>query len=278
MGLFQRLKKSASKAGIYPEPTNCPTPQDLGYSQVKSKLSPHIIEAVPGQNGHLPDWFLEFVDAFPIFGHDEAPFLAGGCVRRAVQREQVTRAVGDPFPWDFDIWFNSEEQFNTFTLWFVDQGAVVESEKGHCTNLKFVSEGWKIQLHRIQWFNSLPQLFDYFDYSICQFAFGNRERLVLYSNGSWNTIFHHDLPENCIYWNKSSWNDLQGKQLVANNLDKNPLNSFWRIQKYYDQGFRFSETTAKDFMKSYLTQVSKGQSPYIDLDENQFPVSAMMGS
>jgi len=260
MSLWKTLLRSRSELigliGLLPkyrytsaQQENATTVGQYGFKDITTDQAP-FRSCHDVMKGDTP-WFTEFVEAFPIFGVT-SPWLAGGSVRRAMIRENGL------MNFDFDIFFESDLQYQAYLAWFLEQGALIQYETQWQTTLTVPDTNWRIQLGK-RFSSSLHQLLSSFDFTICKFAFANATRKK-WVDGLWYDEVN--LEHNTFFWTEDAWEDTVNKRLKAQpHVLSNPIGSFIRIQKYYDQGFIFTKEEAALFMHYYLQHITKGDVP-----------------
>jgi len=150
------------------------------------------------------------------------PWLAGGSIRRTLQRQSVLES-------DFDFFFKNQEQFDTFVKQVKESGGwQVGSNKNNVT-LRMPSVApesvdvdefepykpeIKIQAIKLAFYESIEQVIDSFDFTICQFGFDG---------------------ENLYFGDYSLW-DLGRKRLVPHKISY-ATSSLRRLLKYTKAGF-----------------------------------------
>lgn len=159
-------------------------------------------------------------------------YLAGGAIRRTFLSEATIKS-------DYDFFFKNESAFTlakNYWLSKTDSSIIRENEQ----NLSILCDGKIIQLIKIAYYNTVEDLLNSFDYTICQFAI--------------------DLSESnyFIYSSPTAMFDLGGKKLVVNKITY-PVASLRRLIKYTQQGFYACEGCLKEL----LLQSREG-----DLDTN----------
>lgn len=140
-------------------------------------------------------------------------WLAGGAIRRTIQGAKLDS--------DFDFFFQSEEKFQEF-LNLILKGGRVEllehTKTEHNEQLKVKSivnnQEYILQLIKIDYYPTLADCLETFDYTICQFGLDGE------------TLYAGDF---------SLW-DLGRKRLAVNQITF-PVASLRRLLKYSKQGF-----------------------------------------
>lgn len=117
------------------------------------------------------------LDRLPPIGAN-GPWLAGGAIRRTLLRT--------PLDSDFDFFFASQEQYDTFHKAMLSKGAVVVSKNEHNTTFRLPSVAptplgedlfseWEpdinVQAITTQWYADLAAVLDSFDFTLCQFGY-----------------------------------------------------------------------------------------------------------
>ncbi|MCR9214805.1 MAG: hypothetical protein NXI13_13900 [Proteobacteria bacterium] len=161
----------------------------------------------------------------------EGPWLAGGAVRRFVSNK--------PQDSDFDLFFASEGQMEEVKQKLLDAGAKVKNTNDFNTTL--LHKKLLIQLIHIQYYESLEDTLNNFDFSLCKFGYDGTEIVV----GKW-----------------SMW-DLANKRLVPEDISY-ATSTLRRIIKYTRQGF----TICSGGLAHILTQVV--QNPEIIQQEIEY--------
>lgn len=152
------------------------------------------------------DEFFKVADALPLATN--GPWLAGGAVRRTLLRQ--------PLDSDFDIFFANQEQLSTFCDWLETVGAtlLMETEHHKTFRVTLADESRTVQCIRFQFYGSVTELLDSFDFTITQFAYDGE------------TLYCGDY---------SLW-DLARKRLALHKLTFG-VSTLRRLIKYTRQGF-----------------------------------------
>jgi hypothetical protein len=164
--------------------------------------------------------------------------VAGGAVRDAY-------CHNGKMPNDIDLFFKEESDFEeTLSRFGEDKSKKIISKKENDYNISLEIEDedqvqYKIQLINFVYALTIEELFQEFDFTICQFAcdFEN------------------------LYMGKYAVKDALSKQLVVNTLTY-PVSSLRRILKYKDQGYSMCSGAMKDF----ILKVRNGDFPEENLD------------
>jgi len=138
------------------------------------------------------------------------PWIAGGAIRRT--------ALGQEPDSDFDFFFRSVEQLDTFSLSLEARGFTLFRETEHHKHYRGYIDGdpmmRDIQLIRFSFYASAEAVIDSFDFTICMLAFDG-VRLTVGDFTLW---------------------DLGRKRLAVNRITF-PVSSMRRLLKYTRQGF-----------------------------------------
>jgi hypothetical protein len=146
------------------------------------------------------------IDKFPVskyFG----PIIAGGSVRAMVQNKPITT--------DVDIYFTSQKQLDWFKSYLIAKyanGQDVFRKTQFTYSVKMF--GYDLQLMHFKFFNSVDQLFQSFDFTVCQYALTGGD---LYMTEE----AVRDTKDNIVLFTKNSKYN----------------RTFYRIKKYKDKGF-----------------------------------------
>lgn len=104
---------------------------------------------------------------YPLIPSDDFSkdmWIAGGAARRRFRMEKLS---------DIDLFFRNEEALSEFKkktkLTFV-------SESKNCLSYK-TNDGIPVQAIKVRYYNDLDELFDSFDYTLCQFAITNEGKV-----------------------------------------------------------------------------------------------------
>lgn len=151
---------------------------------------------------------------------EDGPWVCGGLLRRAF--------IGQAFDSDVDMFFGYGEQLDATKAWLERMGFVAVNTSQF--NIMYVRGDLKIQLIHFEYFDSLEQVLDSFDFTICQFGFDG-------SN---------------VYTTQNALTDLLGKKLVLNKLTYG-VNTVRRLIKYTNQGF----TACSGVITEILNQVAE---------------------
>lgn len=140
----------------------------------------------------------------------DGPWIAGGAIRRVL--------LGEDIPTDVDVFFRSKEQYDEMERLLTGWGWEKTSQNDHNSVYKIAPDYWpnapKLQLIHIDFYHSAEVLLDYFDFTICQFAFDGVD---------------------LIHGPYSLW-DLGRKRLAVHRIQF-PISSTRRLLKYANQGF-----------------------------------------
>lgn len=178
------------------------------------------------------------------------PWLAGGALRRTL--------LGQPLDSDFDFFFASQEQFDTFSATIKTLGAWQVSKNEHSTTFRLPSKAPQptgedefsdylpeitVQAITTQWYGSLDEVLDSFDFTLCQFGYDGA---------------------NLVCGDYSLW-DLGRRRLVPHRLTYGTA-SLRRLLKYTKQGFTICGGGLSDFLEKVAADpaVIRRETLYID--------------
>ena len=181
---------------------------------------------------------------------DVGPWLAGGALRRTLMRQ--------PLSSDFDFFFASEGQFNRFCEQMKGRGAWIVRKNDHNTTFRLPSEAPKptgedefepykpeieIQAITTQWYDSLEQVLDSFDFTICQFGFDG-VRLVCGDYSLW---------------------DLGRRRLAPHKITFGTA-SMRRLLKYTNQGFTICAGGLSNILQQVVDEpgIIQAETQYLD--------------
>lgn len=176
-----------------------------------------------------------FLDKEPFSDLRKYGWLAGGAVRRIVS--------GQPLDSDFDFFFTNEKQFHSAKQCL--RGKKLYENEFNETWSEFDYNGInrKVQLINIV-HSSVEDLFNQFDFTICQFALSPNS----------TELFTGDF---------SMW-DLARKRLVPHNITR-PISSMRRVLKYSNQGFYACAGCLRAILEAaILNPASLDETQYID--------------
>lgn len=176
-------------------------------------------------------------DVVELISKETGVFLAGGCFRTLVNKSEPIS--------DYDMFFTKKECVEVSKKHFEKKGwsVVFVCPRGELTTLK--KGDLKVQLITKRLYSNVEDAVNSFDITAC---------CVGYEVESASLICHED-------WVKH----VKGKTLAFNTIEY-PVATINRIVKYYNKGYRYSETSLKD----YVMMVSDGKfdpdslSMYID--------------
>lgn len=147
--------------------------------------------------------FNKAVKKLPKLGKN-GPWLCGGAVRRFISGVELDS--------DYDLFFASEEQMEKTIQHIKDKKGKKISENDF--NTTYLFKGLKVQLIHISYYNSIDDVLDSFDFSLCKFGYDGKSITV----GDWTL-----------------W-DVARKKLVPENITY-ATSTLRRIIKYTRQGF-----------------------------------------
>lgn len=138
-------------------------------------------------------------------------YLAGGSLRRLISGE------GFDGKEDFDLFFKDEESINLF--WAQNESVletVYETDKNTSVIYRPPDKEYslRIQVIHFLYYQSLEEIINSFDFTVCQFATDGQE----------------------IVCGKTSLDDLLHKRLVVNRITY-PTSSIFRLAKYMQSGY-----------------------------------------
>lgn len=176
-----------------------------------------------------------------IFSENTNCFIAGGAVRRILLGEQGIKT-------DIDLFFPSDFDFGKALQIFHNNKDKFKFEKETNNHVCFI---WLEQNVPVQLIKIIPKqdcsiedIFNEFDYTICQFAVNYKNLDVLYSGDS--SLF-----------------DLGRKRLVVNQITY-PVASLRRLIKYSKQGFYACQGCLKHFLEITKEIDLNNNTEYID--------------
>jgi hypothetical protein len=178
---------------------------------------------------------------------EDGPWIAGGALRRTIKGQSADS--------DFDFFFKSEQQLKFFeaTLATLNVKSKTENENNlqyvvTCEIKRQVENNTQVihknvdiivQLIKVRYYNSLEEVLDSFDYTICQFGYDGKKLVC---------------GDYALY-------DLARDRLVINRITF-PVASLRRMIKYTKQGFY----ACNGCLNQFLTTVSAQP----ELLENKF--------
>lgn len=116
------------------------------------------------------DKFKTIMAALPPVGQD-GPWLCGGALRRLLR--------GDALDSDWDFFFKDRAQFEAFdaAIRKVPKHTVITSEHANTYGVPVKDQGKpvKVQAVKIAYYQTLADVLDSFDFSICQFGYDGAE-------------------------------------------------------------------------------------------------------
>lgn len=194
------------------------------------------------------DFFLA-LDRLPAVS-EQGPWVAGGSVRRLVMRL--------PQDSDFDFFFHDEEQMNAFCEDMKKRGATVESEGDFNITFslpkvktkpigddEFSKAGpeLKVQAIRIAYFETLSDVLESFDFSICQ--------------GGWDGV--------SLVFGDYTLFDLSNKRLVPGKI-RYGASTLRRIIKYANQGYTICGGGLANILEQVVAnpEIINAQVEYVD--------------
>ncbi len=181
---------------------------------------------------------------------ENGPWLAGGALRRTLLRK--------PLESDFDFFFASAEQFEAFCAKVKADGGYTVSSSQHNTTFRLPSTAPKpigedefapaepeiiVQAITTQWYGSLADVVDSFDFTLCQFGYDGTH-LVCGDYALW---------------------DLGRGSLVPHKLTFATA-SLRRLLKYTKQGYRICSGGLSDMLEQVLRapEIVRAETTYID--------------
>lgn len=158
----------------------------------------------------------------------EGPWIAGGSIRRLVLNT-------DPIKADIDFFFKNENQCTVFIEDLKNKGFLKKSETKHAISFEKQVNDKKIiiQAVKINYYESLEDCLESFDFTICQCGFDG---------------------ENLIFGSFFLW-DLGRKKLAVNKITFASA-SVRRMIKYADQGFTVCEGCITSILNSVVEDPS----------------------
>lgn len=154
------------------------------------------------RSGEWPEWFTTIADKFSPSA--DGPWMAGGAIRNLVTQQ--------PHTTDFDYFFKNQEQLNQWRADVEKIGAIKVFETEN--SISYTYQNITLQAVKIQFYTSLEEVIDSFDFTICQFGY----------DGSQFVIGNYSL---C---------DTFRKRLVLHKLTY-PVPTIRRLIKYTKQGY-----------------------------------------
>lgn len=154
------------------------------------------------RSGEWPEWFTTITDKFSPF--PDGPWLAGGAIRNLITQQ--------PHATDFDYFFKDQEQLSHWRAYVEKMGAVKVFETEN--SISYTYQNVTLQAVKIQFYASLEEVIDSFDFTICQFGY----------DGSQFVIGNYSLF------------DTFRKRLVLHKLTY-PVPTIRRLIKYTKQGY-----------------------------------------
>lgn len=158
---------------------------------------------------------------------ENGPWLAGGAIRKTL--------AGEVLDSDYDFFFKDEEQMkraSEFLGCHANFISVKENEYNKCFKLFSQLDHLKeitIQLIHFQYYETLEECLNSFDYTICQMGFDGT-----------NLVF----GDYTLY-------DFARKRLVVNKITY-PVGSLRRLIKYTKQGFYACDGTLGEFLQTVI--------------------------
>lgn len=152
-------------------------------------------------------------------------FIAGGFVRRILLKEKLET--------DIDLFFKTKEEFDTVYSYFEKNEKCNKIRKTD-TNITYIVEinnsKYKIQLININYFNSIEEVLDSFDFTICMVGLDNKNDLYAGIRSLW---------------------DISRKRLVVNHITY-AISSIRRLYKYGNQGYTFCSGTIHSILQEVV--------------------------
>jgi hypothetical protein len=199
--------------------------QKLSYTEISKKYGWKTQDLVT---------VLEFLNPYtakPVKLHG-AVWLGGGALRRPILKQDT---IGES---DFDFFFETEAGYTSFLAFVVSLGFKVKKEMPSNITLTCTIKGDKdlvaeivFQLIRIAYYPTAEELFQSFDFTLCQFAM--------------------ELGTDTLLCGDTALYDVARKRIVLNKITY-PVASMRRIIKYTNQGFY----ACGGFLKEFLQAIS----------------------
>lgn len=154
--------------------------------------------------------------------HKDKVWLAGGAIRRTL--------IGDLLTSDLDFFFKSEDDLKQFRKELIDKGAeeVTKNDHQETYSIQIKNKSYLIQLIKINYYDSVEDVLNSFDFTITQFAYDGKD---------------------LICGDYSLW-DLARKRLALHKLTYG-VATMRRLIKYTNQGY----TACAGVMQSILEAV-----------------------
>ena len=157
-------------------------------------------------------------------------WIAGGALRRPILKQDTIKES------DFDLFFGSEQDWKTVRERLISRGFQPKRENEFNDELTF--EGTKngepvlvkVQLIKIEYYNSLEDVLNSFDFTLCQLGW--------------------EVSSDDFVCSDTALFDIANKKLVVHHITY-PVASLRRILKYTKQGFY----ACQGFMTEFLSQV-----------------------
>lgn len=166
-------------------------------------------------------------------------WIAGGSVRRVLMGEKEVKS-------DIDVFVPNKEAFSLLEDFLLKKGFQVLKSNDNNITFQFQYEDKKaeIQLISAVFGESIENILDEFDYTICQFAINPKDI-------------------NTLYCSDSALFDLARKRLVINKITY-PVASLRRLIKYTFQGFYACEGCLQEFLQISQNLTIDDKVKYID--------------
>ncbi|WP_342423072.1 hypothetical protein [Paenibacillus sp. FSL E2-0178] len=164
-------------------------------------------------------------------------WLAGGAIRKTLQGIKIDS--------DFDFFFRSKEQFDTYEKELIALGAKLtrKTEPNHTYCLTFKNEPVMIQLIKINYYKDAEAVIDSFDFTITQFAYDGTN----------------------LYCGDYSLWDLPRKKLALNKMPYG-VSTMRRLIKYTNQGFTACAGVMQSILQSVVDDPSVINSDVVSID------------
>jgi hypothetical protein len=107
--------------------------------------------------------FTSVISEMDFIDYEKGPWVAGGAAMKISQHLERGNS-------DIDIFFANEDQYKATMKWFTDAYHTLYDEVITKAFHQFKVRGVRIQLITSNYFESLNELFDDFDFSVCRFA------------------------------------------------------------------------------------------------------------
>lgn len=143
----------------------------------------------------------------------DGSYIAGGCFKHLFEEKR---------PRDLNMYFTTEEAFETVKRSFLDDGWVKKYESGNAFGI--IKDGVSIDLVQFA-YKPVEQMLGDFDFTITKFALA-RTGTDENGEGVFEAVYHPDFFEH-----------LTTKRLVIDDKLKLPINTFQRMFKYTRYGY-----------------------------------------